>query len=279
MHLNRVACCIDQVAPLPSGVESDLSINSRRDDRPICKICLETELDSHKMIFPCKCKGTLKFVHEECLKTWLVSLNTDINEPSCELCKTAYIMHYDIGYKCSCKDGLTEGLINTLFMILLLVVITMLTLILYLLFEKHFEGAKNTRDESYIIGLILICIFSILVLLALIINVFRTSFCARQLKSWNFVNQQLDENEESEDLSELSVLDRLEVPLVMTLPKNIVLKGVKVETPVLIPSLNPIMRNGRLVAFTPMLGQSLVSRGSSANANYTTPLHAGISRL
>mmetsp|Transcript_23779 Transcript_23779/g.51936 ORF Transcript_23779/g.51936 Transcript_23779/m.51936 type:complete len:142 (-) Transcript_23779:773-1198(-) len=37
------------------------------DDVPCCRICLETKGD---MISPCRCKGTLKHVHEKCLRRW-----------------------------------------------------------------------------------------------------------------------------------------------------------------------------------------------------------------
>lgn len=49
---------------LPS--RSTLRLNSETEDKT-CRICLEcNRLD---YIRPCKCSGTIKHVHEECLKT------------------------------------------------------------------------------------------------------------------------------------------------------------------------------------------------------------------
>lgn len=39
---------------------------------PSCRICLEQDsLD--KLISPCNCDGTIKYIHMDCLKTWLLS--------------------------------------------------------------------------------------------------------------------------------------------------------------------------------------------------------------
>jgi E3 ubiquitin-protein ligase MARCH1/8 len=33
---------------------------------------VEEEPTLGKLISPCKCKGSVKFIHEECLKTWIL---------------------------------------------------------------------------------------------------------------------------------------------------------------------------------------------------------------
>ena len=34
----------------------------------MCRICFEDENDNNPLINPCKCNGSIRFVHEECLK-------------------------------------------------------------------------------------------------------------------------------------------------------------------------------------------------------------------
>lgn len=48
-----------------------------------CKICWETEAES-TLIVPCRCSGTMKYVHPQCLTYWL------LKKPNhyCEVCKT-----------------------------------------------------------------------------------------------------------------------------------------------------------------------------------------------
>lgn len=60
-----------------------------------CRICLEKEKANAKLITPCLCKGTMRYVHNLCLKKWLEENNIkiDINNKDdihCEICKAKY---------------------------------------------------------------------------------------------------------------------------------------------------------------------------------------------
>ena len=40
-------------------------------DTHICKVCLgEDSTKENPLIYPCKCSGTMKFIHLDCLKQW-----------------------------------------------------------------------------------------------------------------------------------------------------------------------------------------------------------------
>lgn len=40
----------------------------------VCRICLEdSEEDENPLISPCKCDGSMKFIHLKCLREWLDS--------------------------------------------------------------------------------------------------------------------------------------------------------------------------------------------------------------
>ena len=68
----------------------------------ICRICLgEDEEDGQNpMIHPCKCDGTMKFIHLKCLKEWMNSKRLVYNGDrvksyfwkalECELCKMPF---------------------------------------------------------------------------------------------------------------------------------------------------------------------------------------------
>ena len=40
-------------------------------ENKICKICFEKETKLNPLISPCLCEGTIKFVHQSCLKNWI----------------------------------------------------------------------------------------------------------------------------------------------------------------------------------------------------------------
>lgn len=70
----------------------------------VCRICLGEENDlDNELICPCKCAGTMKYIHIECLREWLNSKKLIYNGErvksffwkalECELCKTAFENH------------------------------------------------------------------------------------------------------------------------------------------------------------------------------------------
>ena len=90
--------------------------------KPICRICYgDDTTNENPLICPCVCKGSMKYIHYECLKNWLNSkieeeISVDSDNPeievisynrkdiSCELCKEKlpdYIKHNDRYYNIS----------------------------------------------------------------------------------------------------------------------------------------------------------------------------------
>lgn len=56
-----------------------------------CRICLEED-EEENLISPCLCRGTTKYIHEECLNEWrTLSENTD-NQTICPQCKFEYVL-------------------------------------------------------------------------------------------------------------------------------------------------------------------------------------------
>jgi E3 ubiquitin-protein ligase DOA10 len=71
------------------------------DNQNLCRICFSEQMDDdNPLISVCKCAGSLKFIHLECLRTWLsrkenVKTNPFVTSYSwkafhCELCKSEY---------------------------------------------------------------------------------------------------------------------------------------------------------------------------------------------
>ncbi|THX33598.1 hypothetical protein D6D12_01465 [Aureobasidium pullulans] len=51
-----------------------------------CRICRSEGSDAEPLFYPCKCSGSIKFVHQDCLMEWL----SHSNKKHCELCKTPF---------------------------------------------------------------------------------------------------------------------------------------------------------------------------------------------
>lgn len=54
----------------------------------VCRICHCEGDDECPLIMPCRCTGSLSFVHQSCLNQWIKSSDTRC----CELCKFDFVM-------------------------------------------------------------------------------------------------------------------------------------------------------------------------------------------
>ena len=56
------------------------------EDMDTCRICHGEATEEEPLFYPCKCSGSIKFVHQSCLVEWL----SHSQKKHCELCKTAF---------------------------------------------------------------------------------------------------------------------------------------------------------------------------------------------
>ncbi|KAF2714459.1 hypothetical protein K504DRAFT_528792 [Pleomassaria siparia CBS 279.74] len=57
-----------------------------KEDADTCRICRGEGTTDEPLFFPCKCSGSIKYVHQECLMEWL----SHSQKKYCELCKTSF---------------------------------------------------------------------------------------------------------------------------------------------------------------------------------------------
>ncbi|ELU00080.1 hypothetical protein CAPTEDRAFT_225460 [Capitella teleta] len=61
---------------------------------PICRICHMTGTESDGLISPCRCAGSLQYIHSTCLTRWLeICGKKSRKPPKCELCRYQYHRH------------------------------------------------------------------------------------------------------------------------------------------------------------------------------------------
>ncbi|XP_033015852.1 E3 ubiquitin-protein ligase MARCH1 isoform X2 [Lacerta agilis] len=71
-----------------AAVQKPAFYDDLSDDFEVCRICHCEGDDESPLITPCRCTGTLRFVHQACLHQWIKSSDTRC----CELCKYDFIM-------------------------------------------------------------------------------------------------------------------------------------------------------------------------------------------
>lgn len=61
-----------------------------------CRICLDDD-NASNMIYPCLCAGTSKYVHDKCLKQWIIMSDNPEYKIKCPSCQYTYSMqHFNI---------------------------------------------------------------------------------------------------------------------------------------------------------------------------------------
>ena len=59
-------------------------------NKSLCRICLEEEF-TENMVYPCKCNGTSKYVHKNCLNQWRTLSNNPEAYKRCFECNYEYV--------------------------------------------------------------------------------------------------------------------------------------------------------------------------------------------
>ena len=258
----------------------------------VCRICLEPPAPENRLLHPCKCIGSIRFIHEECLKAWLSSQAEDMAEACCELCKTPFSMSIKLSRKCTPREACTDGLTQCLFAPLLLAVLGMLILIVYLLSDKYLANADSAEQRGYTAALVVTCLVSALVIVYLLFRTLREACCSRKLTEWIIRDYETSETEVDRiipetkpagdvssfpthlDLKPDSPLEEARelVPPILVLPKRIKVGGIRVKTPqVHSSSLTPVNQRGRQVAVTPRMFAFPASLSQSRASLNPTP--------
>ncbi|KAL4489774.1 hypothetical protein ABPG72_022414 [Tetrahymena utriculariae] len=182
-----------------------------------CKICLEGESteETGQLLSPCRCNGSMQYIHEECLKTWLVSQQVDIDTAACELCKMEYIMEITIGKKFQISHACQEGQISFASCLCLFILVAgMLSIIFLFAFKwnvlsnssnsdsksqssgngKNNQNNVNNSDSSsdnsfsYQLSILIACMVILIVILVLFIMSIKEAFFVDYMKTWRIYN-------------------------------------------------------------------------------------------
>lgn len=92
-----------------TGLENDDSMIGAT-----CRICRGEAANDNPLYHPCKCKGSIKYIHESCLLEWTASKNIDVSKPgttvNCDIC------HYPINFKTTYAENMPERIPLSLFL-------------------------------------------------------------------------------------------------------------------------------------------------------------------
>ena len=164
---------------------------------PSCRICLEKS-DGSTLISPCKCIGSVSFVHEDCLKTWIQSSNAGLKEAKCEICHSNFEMQWEETNVCIFHELFCKNFGK----FILLPLVILFSLLLVTLIIKLASQLNQDSSKSEVFSFILIIFSScvILILLFLGVKIIKHYYIKKRLKKWTIFTHKKMEEEKNVEL-------------------------------------------------------------------------------
>ena len=227
------------------------NINVETEEKP-CRICLISfSTEKNNLVRPCKCSGSIKYIHEECLKTWIVSQEKMLDNNQCNICHTKYQMTYNLKRRCRVIEAIRTKFVKCLFIPIIIAVMIILLLISFLLAQNFFLSSNNSQYQVSAAALAITCTLSGITLIFVSINAIRQTCYTERIEDWRIFSINVSE-EEKKDLSEVDsdiIFEMRKQPLMI--PKMFKVHGRQIRSPLLRPSLTPIIKSGKVVGFNP----------------------------
>ena len=161
-----------------------------------CRICYEAESTENPVITPCECSGSMKFIHEQCLKTWILSQTKDPKVFSCDICKYAIKMEIKLESIFSRKNVKKEMFKMLLLPCIIFIVTTILAFIFFTLFSKS-STSVSTPGKIYLSAVVIVCVFIIAVLSTVFIRSVKSGCFEVTIKDWKILSNSKQAEQDS----------------------------------------------------------------------------------
>lgn len=170
---------------------------------PFCKICHLPARDDDPLISPCRCSGTVQYIHCGCLTRWLEILSKKSRKPpSCELCQYQYQWHkkFRAGGSwrlppCSRRDKV----LHSVFLLAVLVMVACATVTIVCFRQEAPSsstttttamGRRSDLTHSELVTLVCGVLFFLAFFVAMYVEVTARSTLYRLLLRFVYLNQQ-----------------------------------------------------------------------------------------
>ena len=142
-------------------------------EKKICKICFEKEVKTNPLITPCLCEGTIKYVHQQCLKNWINSSNIRPELAKCEICKYKYEIRFYKDNKFD-KNGFQKFIFYLLYFFFgMILVFGFLILCCYFYIFDGNQKKKKSKKKFLVISIFTSLLFIILICIILFFIYFK----------------------------------------------------------------------------------------------------------
>ena len=140
--------------------------------------------------------GSMKWIHDECLKTWIISKGQDLQKAGCELCMTPFSMKFTYKMKFYPRLAIEEGVMSLFSCVCLTFMIAGLVTVIVLITsswnfssetEKMAENPSKRNNLSFKLAIVVACSIISGILLVLVIVAIREAFFILEVNHWKIL--------------------------------------------------------------------------------------------
>ncbi|KAL4433477.1 hypothetical protein ABPG74_002874 [Tetrahymena malaccensis] len=176
-----------------------------------CKVCFEGESvvqEKGELIYPCLCSGSCQYIHEQCLKTWIVSRGQNIFAAKCEICNYKYQIKCEqkkkLNLRYSWRQNQTGAIITiifTTFFIISFGVLILFIIDIALTIASSNQAIINYDETLKFVALFIIFVFASGFFIGMIQS-FKENCLFEHIVKWqifNYDKNQLNEENQNQD--------------------------------------------------------------------------------
>lgn len=161
-----------------------------------CRICYDSSTDdNNKLIQACKCEGSIKHIHEDCLKKWIDENKKNL---TCELCNSPFYVHFFFEKKFLPKKYKKLVISMVKSMILSVIFCISLYILMYFIINNSFDLSNPRNSVMFYVIMSLFCVIFLSSLLFCYVNNYKKKWWKTELVSWRIYDvTYIDNHQES----------------------------------------------------------------------------------
>jgi hypothetical protein len=198
-----------------ASVSSNYAINISRKESyqekshssvDVCRICFESG-QKDKIIIPCQCEGSIKYVHKKCIERWILSSGVPIDDAKCEICKSKFQIRRIKPTELS--KAQKKKLIITCFLFIILVGSIIVGCIFGLYFGLRSRRIIQTK-QNQVIYFSLVGVLSVIIIFLLsflLVKCYKYKLLSELEETWEVIDLK-DNLEQNKGLQEENIADK-----------------------------------------------------------------------
>lgn len=174
---------------------SSISNSKQTKEESQCRICYDSSTDNNRLIQACKCEGSIKHVHEDCLKKWIDENKKNL---TCELCSSPFYVHFFFEKKFLPKKYRRLLIRMVKSMILSVLFCISLYILLYFIINNSFDLSNSRNSVMFYVIMSLFCMIFLSSLLFCYVQNYKKKWWKTELVTWRIYDvSYIDNHQES----------------------------------------------------------------------------------